>query len=39
MAGEGSKQNATRDDAYAYLRTVKKKFRTIVKNITIFLRL
>lgn len=27
MAGEGSKQNATRDDAYAYLRTVKNQFQ------------
>lgn len=26
MAGEGKTPNATRDDAYAYLRTVKDKF-------------
>ncbi|EOA37768.1 hypothetical protein CARUB_v10012626mg [Capsella rubella] len=26
MAGEGSKPMATKDDAYAYLRTVKNKF-------------
>ncbi|KAF8086740.1 hypothetical protein N665_0613s0009 [Sinapis alba] len=27
MAGKGSKRNATRDDAYAYLGTVKDKFQ------------